>query len=69
MMRTRISGRKYAVFAAIAMLLSLLVTTALLLGTDLYLHRRYERSFGLNVRGYRGPVAGRKHPASSESPW
>ncbi len=37
-----------------------MVTGAVVLAADLYLHRRAERSAGLNYRGYRGPVVGRK---------
>ena len=53
---------KSAVFAATAMLLSLVVVTVVLLGLDLYAHRRVERSAGLNWRGYRGPTVARKQP-------
>jgi hypothetical protein len=49
-------------FAAAAILLSLVVMTAVLLALDLYAHRRVERSAGLNWRGYRGPTVDRKQP-------
>lgn len=48
--------------AAAAIGASVTVTTTVLLAADLYLHRRAERSAGLNRWGYRGPVAGRKQP-------
>ena len=49
-------------FAAAAIALTLLVTFAGLLATDIYLHRKYERSAGFNIWGYRGPTVGRKQP-------
>jgi len=58
----RFSRRKRVVFAAAAIALTLLVTFAGLLATDIYLHRKYERSAGFNIWGYRGPAAGRKQP-------
>ena len=56
------SKRRYALLAAVSSLLSVLATCAVLLAGDLYLHKRAERSAGLNRWGYRGPVAGRKQP-------
>ncbi len=53
---------KTVAFAAAAILLSLVVMTAVLLALDLYAHRRVERSAGLNWRGYRGPTVDRKQP-------
>ncbi len=58
-MRTRL---KSAVFAAMAVLISLVAITGGLLALDLYAHHRVERSAGLNWRGYRGPTVGRKQP-------
>jgi hypothetical protein len=52
--------RRFVAFAATALALSVGVAFALLLGADLYLHQRAERSAGLNRRGYRGPVVGGK---------
>jgi len=49
-------------FAAAAMLLSLTACLLLIVGADLYLHQRAERSAGLNLWGYRGPLLGRKAP-------
>ena len=54
--------RRFVAFAASALFLSLAIPTIALLGADLYLHHRAERSAGLNYRGYRGPVVGRKTP-------
>ncbi len=53
---------KYVVFAVCAMLLACFVGLAGLLAADLYMHKRSERSAGLNRWGYRGPVAARKKP-------
>lgn len=52
--------RTKVLFAALAMLLSLGITTVGLLAADLYAHSRVERSVGVNRRGYRGPTVGRK---------
>lgn len=57
-----VSRRKYLVFAAVAMTLSIIVCLAGALAADLYLHHRAERSAGLNRWGYRGPIAGQKQP-------
>jgi len=57
-----LARRTRRVFGAVAMALALLITCSGLLATDIYLHRKYERSGGFNVWGYRGPAAGRKQP-------
>ena len=49
-------------FGAAAIVVSLVTVFSGLLVTDVYLHRKYERSGGFNVWGYRGPVAKRKQP-------
>ena len=54
--------RTRRVFGAVAVALALLVSFSGLLAVDLYLHRKYERSAGFNVWGYRGPAVGRKQP-------
>ena len=54
--------RKKMVFALAAIGLAFAGMFVLLLGADLYLHHRAERSAGLNRWGYRGPVAPRKGP-------
>lgn len=55
-----LTRRKFLLFAAAAVSLSVLLTMVLALAADLYLHQRAERSAGLNRWGYRGPVAGSK---------
>jgi len=57
-----LSRKKYLLFAAAALTLSLAGVLLLLLAADLVLHRRAERSAGLNRYGYRGPVVGNKQP-------
>lgn len=53
---------KTCLFAAAAMGLSTALVLALALAADLYAHARYKDLVGLNVRGYRGPIAKRKRP-------
>jgi hypothetical protein len=57
-----LSRRKKFAFALVAMSLAVFGTLLALLGADLILHKRAERSAGLNRYGYRGPVAGKKEP-------
>ena len=57
-----LSRRKKIAFALVTMALSFTAIGALLLIADLVLHKRAERSAGLNRYGYRGPVIGRKQP-------
>ena len=57
-----LTRRKFIVFAVVAVVLSVMVPLMVALSADLYLHRRAERSAGLNRWGYRGPVVGRKAP-------
>lgn len=51
-------------FKIVVVVSSLALTTLLVVVTagivDVYLHRRYERSAGLNIWGYRGAVVGKK---------
>jgi hypothetical protein len=54
--------RKFIVFAVLTIVPSLTFALGGLLAADLYAHHRAERSAGLNVWGYRGPLAGRKRP-------
>lgn len=58
----KLSRKKFAAFAVLAVALSVTVMLVLLLAADLILHRRAERSAGLNRYGYRGPVVGGKAP-------
>jgi hypothetical protein len=52
--------RKRLVFAAAALLLSLILGVSALLAADLYFHRRVERAAGVNIWGYRGPRVTKK---------
>jgi hypothetical protein len=52
--------KQRVLFAAIAVLCSTVVVSAVLLGVDIYLHGRYQRSAGFNVWGYRGTPVGKK---------
>jgi hypothetical protein len=58
----RPSRRRFFLFAAVAVLLAVMLSAGGLLAVDVYLHARAERWAGLNVWGYRGPVVGRKRP-------
>src|SRR5438094_8573430 len=58
----RLSSWKYVTFAIITLMLSVFVISGAILGLDLYLHKRYEKRWRLNVWGYRGPVVGPKRP-------
>ena len=53
---------KFVIFAFAAITLSALFTIAVIIGVDVYLHKRFEKFAGLNVWGYRGPIAKRKQP-------
>jgi hypothetical protein len=55
-----VRGPKRLKFALAAIALAVLASSALLLAVDIYLHRKYERTAGFNVWGYRGPSLGRK---------
>lgn len=54
--------RRYVLFAVVAVLLSVLASTAVVIAADVYLHYKYADLVALNVWGYRGPVVGRKQP-------
>jgi lysophospholipase L1-like esterase len=45
-----------------ALTASVVLTVGVLFAADLYLHKRAERSAGMNIWGYRGPLVGRKQP-------
>jgi lysophospholipase L1-like esterase len=53
--------RRKLLFAVAAIVLAFGAAVAVLLGADMLLHRRAERSAGLNVWGYRGPAVSRRH--------
>jgi GDSL-like Lipase/Acylhydrolase family len=55
-----INSRKRLLFAVAAMALATVGTFGGLLAIDIRLHSKFERSAGVNVWGYRGPVAARK---------
>src|SRR5689334_25269343 len=52
--------RRRILFALLAVVVSVIVSTAVLLSVDVYLHGRYQQSAGFNVWGYRGTPVGRK---------
>lgn len=54
--------RRYALLAALSVLVAVAGTTLALLLVDVYLHWKHEKVMGLNVWGYRGPTVGRKAP-------
>jgi len=54
--------RRYVIFALSALLLATLVPVGALLGVDIYLHTKFQKSAGYNIWGYRGPLAPRKRP-------
>src|SRR5713101_5294801 len=56
----RLPRRKKIAFALTALVSAVIVTSVGLLVVDVYLHRRFERSAGFNVWGYRGPTVGHK---------
>jgi hypothetical protein len=55
-----LSRRRRIVFALVTCGLVLVTSLVALLIVDIYLHRKYERTAGLNIWGYRGRVQGRK---------
>jgi hypothetical protein len=59
--------RQRLVFATITILFSFCGSIALLLAADLYTHHKFDTAAGLNWRGYRGPVVGRKRAANIAS--
>lgn len=59
------SRRRYALLAALTLCVSGGATLLVLIGIDLGLHRKYERTASVNIRGYRGPLVSRKQPAET----
>jgi len=55
-------GARRVLFALTAVVTACVATVAAFFALDLYVHKRAERSAGLNIWGYRGPVLSRKHP-------
>lgn len=58
--KTLMTRSRYVLFGVAATLIAALSTSAVLLGVDVYLHQRLERSAGVNIWGYRGPTVGDK---------
>lgn len=58
--RTASPRRRRVMFALLAAALAILVSSATMLAVDMYLHRKYEKSAGFNIWGYRGPAVGSK---------
>lgn len=61
-MAERVSRNKWWVFAGVTIAGSALCGMMALFALDLYLHHKYGKIAGYNVRGYRGAVLGRKSP-------
>jgi lysophospholipase L1-like esterase len=57
---SRLPRRKPLLFALTAMVLAGIGAMLALVAVDVFLHRKVERSGGVNVWGYRGPAMGRK---------
>ena len=64
-MTTRLPLRKRIVFAVITIVASAVLVVGVLFAADLYVHRKAERSAGLNIWGYRGPHVGKKQAGES----
>src|SRR5258706_9818845 len=60
--------RRKLVFAIAAIVMAFGATVLALLGADVLLHRRAERSAGLNIWGYRGPTLPRRHARQPRVP-
>src|SRR6266487_351877 len=56
------SRRRRWTFMALALVLSIVVPLAVLLGADAFLHSRFQRTGGVNIWGYRGHIVHRKQP-------
>jgi hypothetical protein len=52
--------RRYALLAALSVLVAVTGMLVLLLAVDIYLHWRHEKVGGINMWGYRGPTVGGK---------
>jgi len=51
---------RHVAYAAAAVAITTVLTVAALFAADLYFHRRANRSAGVNIWGYRGPVVSKK---------
>jgi len=56
------SRRRRWTFIAVALLVAIFIPVAALLATDMFLHTRFQRTGGVNIWGYRGPIVHRKQP-------
>jgi hypothetical protein len=54
------SLKRRVLFALAAVTIAFTIPFVTLLAADVHLHRKYEKSAGFNIWGYRGPVAPRK---------
>ena len=52
--------RRYALLAALSVLVAVTGTLVVLLAVDVYLHWKHEKAGGINMWGYRGPAVGGK---------
>jgi hypothetical protein len=58
--RAMTNRRRFLLFAVVTSSMAFVLTVGVVFAVDLWLHHRFEKSAGLNIRGYRGPVVGRK---------
>ena len=56
------SPRRRLTFIGGALLVSIVMPFAALLAADVFLHTRFQRTGGVNIWGYRGPIVHRKQP-------
>ena len=54
------SRRRRWTFVALALIVSVVMPLAALLAADAFLHTRFQRTGGVNIWGYRGPIVHRK---------
>lgn len=60
-----LSRRKKITFAIVTVLFVCVASVAAVLAFDVYLHHRVQYAAGVNIWGYRGDPAGRKHPGET----
>jgi lysophospholipase L1-like esterase len=59
---SEIKKTKFIIFAVASLMLSTIFMITLILGFDIYLHKKFDKIAVLNVWGYRGPVVKQKKP-------
>lgn len=59
-LRSRLSPRRFLLFASVTAVLVFGAAFVALLAADMYLHAKYQTTAGVNIWGYRGPTLGRK---------